>query len=147
MKIVYFTRRPIVTPTDWAASPTLEELLSTADFVSLHVPGGAPTRHLIDRERLELMPRHAILVNTSRGEVVDEAALGAALAAGRIAAAGLDVYEDEPRVNPLLLSLENVVLLPHLGSATAKARLAMGLRVIENLTAFFDGRTPPDLVT
>ncbi len=125
---------------------TVDALLEQADFVSLHCPGGAATHHLIDAARIQRMQRHAILINTARGTVVDEKALAAALAAGRIAGAGLDVYEAEPKVEPALLALENVVLLPHLGSATTETRLAMGMRVAANLDAFFAGQAPPDRV-
>lgn len=125
---------------------SLEELLAAADFVSLHVPASSATRHLIGARALSLMQRHAILVNTARGEVVDESALAAALREDRIAAAGLDVYEHEPRVHPDLIGVENVVLLPHLGSATIEAREAMGRRALENLRAFFAGEPVPDPV-
>jgi len=124
----------------------LDTLVAAADFLSLHVPGGAETRHLIDARRLALMKSTAHLVNTARGDVVDEAALGTALANGTIAGAALDVYIDEPRVNPALLDLENAVLLPHLGSATRETREAMGMKVLANLEAFFDGRELPDRV-
>jgi lactate dehydrogenase-like 2-hydroxyacid dehydrogenase len=117
-----------------------------SDVVSLHCPGGAETHHLIDARRLALMKPSAVLVNTARGTVVDEAALADALATRRIAAAGLDVYEREPIVNAALLGLENVVLLPHLGSATLDTRTAMGMRVAENLDAWFDGATLRDPV-
>ena len=123
------------------------EMLERADFVSLHCPGGAETRHLMNAARLARMKPGAILINTSRGDVIDEAALAEALAAGAIAGAGLDVYEDEPRVAPALLALENVVvLLPNLGSATEETRIAMGLRMLENARAFFAGEQPPDRV-
>jgi lactate dehydrogenase-like 2-hydroxyacid dehydrogenase len=125
----------------------LEELLERADIVSLHVPGGEGTYHLIDRARLAQMRSNAILINTARGRVVDEPALAAALNNGVIAAAGLDVYEDEPLVHPDLLACENAVLLPHLGSATLDARVAMGMRVISNLDAFFGGMEPSDRVS
>jgi lactate dehydrogenase-like 2-hydroxyacid dehydrogenase len=118
---------------------SVDELVATCDVISLHCPGGASTFHLINAERLRLMKRSAVLINTARGPVVDEAALVAALAEGRIAAAGLDVYEDEPRVHPGLLALENAVLLPHLGSATLETRTAMGMRVAQNLEAHFAG--------
>jgi lactate dehydrogenase-like 2-hydroxyacid dehydrogenase len=120
-----------------AYRPSLEALLAEADLVSLHCPGGAATRHLISEARLRLMKPTAILVNTARGTVVDEAALARALAEGRIAAAGLDVFEREPQVPAELLGLENVVLLPHMGSATVETRTAMGLRVAANLESFF----------
>jgi len=128
----------------WCAS--LNDLLPIADFVSLHCPATPETRHLMNAERLGRMRKDAFLINTSRGDVVDEAALAAALAAGTIAGAGLDVYEAEPKVTPALLAQDNVVLLPHLGSATRETRRAMGLRVVENISAFFAGRPPPDRV-
>jgi glyoxylate reductase len=114
--------------------------------VSLHTPATPETHHLIDSRRLALMRPDAILINTARGAVVDEAALANALAGGTLAAAGLDVYEAEPKVHPALLNLEQVVLLPHLGSATETARLAMGNAVLANLEAFFSGQVPPDQV-
>jgi lactate dehydrogenase-like 2-hydroxyacid dehydrogenase len=118
---------------------SVDELVAVCDVVSLHCPGGASTFHLINAERLRLMKRSAVLINTARGPVVDEAALVAALTERRIAAAGLDVYEEEPRVHPGLLALENAVLLPHLGSATVETRTAMGMRVAQNLEAYFAG--------
>lgn len=126
--------------------PTLDALAAEADVLSMHTPGGPATRHLINAERLGLMKPTAILINTSRGSVIDEAALAEALAAGRIASAGLDVFEHEPIVNPALLALENVVLLPHLGSATIEARTRMGMQAADNLDAFFSGAEPPDRV-
>jgi lactate dehydrogenase-like 2-hydroxyacid dehydrogenase len=126
--------------------PTLEALLENADVVSLHTPGGEATRHMIDARRLALLKPSAILINTSRGSVVDEGALAAALQEHRILAAGLDVYEREPMVHPQLLGLENAVLLPHLGSATVETRTAMGMQMVDNLDAYFDGRPPPNRV-
>lgn len=149
MKILFHNRSRLGTEALGKLKATqceLDELLSRADFVSLHCPGGTQNRHLINAERLASMPRHAFLINTARGEVVDEAALAAALRQGRIAGAALDVYEHEPHLHPELLALENVVLLPHLGSATTETRVAMGMRVLDNLRAFFAGRQPPDLV-
>lgn len=125
---------------------SLAELLGRADFVSLHVTATRETRHLIDAAALRAMQPHAILINTARGEVVDEAALVTALREGWIAAAGLDVYEREPAIDPGLLALENAVLLPHLGSATIEAREAMGRRALANLRAFFAGGPVPDPV-
>ncbi|HEV8444731.1 MAG TPA: NAD(P)-dependent oxidoreductase, partial [Steroidobacteraceae bacterium] len=125
---------------------SLAPLLATSDIVSLHCPGGASTRHLLNRQALECMKPTAILINTARGSVVDEGALADALSRGVIAAAGLDVYEGEPAVHPDLLSLENVVLLPHLGSATVQTRTAMGMRAADNLDAFFNGAVPPNRV-
>lgn len=125
---------------------SLDALLPRADFVSLHCPGGAANRHLIDGRRLDLMKPDAYLINTARGEVVDEAALAQALWFGCIAGAGLDVFDGEPKVRAELLGCDNAVLLPHLGSATKETREAMGLRVVENITDFFEGREPRDLV-
>lgn len=125
---------------------TIEGLLPQCDFVSLHCPGGAANRHLINARRLDLMKPTAFLINTARGEVVDEHALAQSLWFGTIAGAGLDVFEREPQVPEALLNADNLVLLPHLGSATRETREAMGFRVLENLTAFFDGRTPRDRV-
>jgi glyoxylate reductase len=125
----------------------LDALLPLADVVSLHVPLTAETRHLVDARRLALMKSSAILVNTARGPVVDEAALAAALGAGTIAGAGLDVYEREPEVTEALLGMENVVLAPHLGSATRDTRVAMGMLCVEALRAvLLEGRTPANAV-
>jgi lactate dehydrogenase-like 2-hydroxyacid dehydrogenase len=150
MRIVYNSRRRVEQSIEAECSAsfidTVDELVATSDVISLHCPGGAQTHHLINAGRLRLMKRSAVLVNTARGTVVDETALAQALAAGQIAAAGLDVFEREPVVNPGLLALENVVLLPHLGSATLETRTAMGLRVAENLEAFFDGKPLRDPV-
>ena len=149
MRLVYACRTPL--PAGEAAlldavPLELDAVFSAADVVSLHVPSNAATHHLVDRRRLALMRRHGILINTSRGGVVDEVALVEALERGEIAAAGLDVYEAEPRVSPGLLALDNVVLLPHLGSATVESRTAMGMRACENLVAWSEGRPLPDRV-
>jgi len=150
MRILYHSRRRVspaveaVTGAVHCATP--EELLGQADFVSLHCPGGAETRHLLDAARLGLMRRSAFLINTARGEIILEDALVDALRTGRIAGAGLDVYEHEPRVPAGLADLPNVVLLPHLGSATLETRVAMGMRVAENLDRFFAGLEPHDRV-
>ncbi|BBL81124.1 D-glycerate dehydrogenase [Rubrobacter xylanophilus] len=124
----------------------LEELLRESDFVSLHVPLTPETRHLIGERELSLMKPAAVLVNTARGPVVDEAALAAALARGRIFAAGLDVYEREPEVHPALLGLENVVLAPHIGSASIETRNRMAALAAENLLAALSGQRPPNPV-
>jgi len=121
---------------------SLDELLVSSDVISIHVPGGTDTRHLIDRKRLARMKRSAILVNTSRGSVVDEEALAWALKERLIAAAALDVYEREPDVHKELLSMENVILAPHLGSATRETRTAMADLAVENVLAVLDGRPP-----
>ena len=125
---------------------TLDELLERSDIVSLHVPARAETRKLVDAARLGRMRPGSILVNTARGDLVDENALMDALQHGPLAAAGLDVFEGEPVVNARLVALENVVLLPHIGSATTASRIAMGERVLANLDAFFRGGTPPDRI-
>ncbi len=126
--------------------PSVEAVLAEADFVSLHCPAMPETRHLINAARLKQMRPDAFLINTARGDVVDEAALVDALKAGTIAGAGLDVFEKEPTVTPDLLTMENVVLLPHLGSATLETRVAMGMRAIENLKLFFAGQPVRDRV-
>lgn len=125
---------------------TVEDVLAASDFVSLHCPGGAENRHLMNADRFAAMKPSAFLINTARGDVVDEAALIAALEQGTIRGAGLDVYEAEPNVPERLKALDNVVLLPHLGSATEETRTAMGMKVVDNITAFFAGREPPDRV-
>jgi lactate dehydrogenase-like 2-hydroxyacid dehydrogenase len=128
------------------ARETLEQVLEESDFVSLHCPASPETRHLMNRERLARMRRSAFLVNTARGDIVDEAALVEALADGTIAGAGLDVYEREPEISRELLAMENVVLFPHLGSATHETRIAMGRRAVENLRLFFSGAPLRDRV-
>jgi lactate dehydrogenase-like 2-hydroxyacid dehydrogenase len=126
--------------------PTLASLLASADFVSLHCPATPETRHLMDAAALAQMRPGAFLVNTSRGEIVDEHALAAAIADGHLGGAGLDVYENEPLVSPALSDLPNVVLLPHLGSATIESRVAMGMRAVANIDAYLAGHEPPDRV-
>ena len=148
MRVRYVSRtaRPDAAEVGATAAPSLDALLAESDVVSIHAPATPATRHLIDADALARMRPHASLVNTARGDLVDEEALAAALRAGTIAGAGLDVYEREPRVHPDLLGMENVVLLPHLGSATRETRRAMGERALANLVAFFDGREPADRV-
>ncbi len=143
---VCFASRAAPPPPDGAERRELPELLAASDFVSLHVPLTPETSHLIDAEALALMKPGAILVNTSRGAVVDTAALIEALRSGRLAAAGLDVYEDEPRVPAELRELPNTVLLPHIGSATAATRDAMARLVAQNVISVLDGREPPAAV-
>jgi lactate dehydrogenase-like 2-hydroxyacid dehydrogenase len=128
------------------ACESIEAVLEASDFVSLHTPGGADTKHLMNAERFAGMKAGAYLINTSRGDVIDEAALVQALRSGAIAGAGLDVFEGEPKVNPELIGMENVVLLPHLGSATIETRVAMGMTVLKNAEAFFAGEAPPNRV-
>lgn len=129
------------------AMPTLEALLAESEIVSLHVPGSAATHRMINARALAMMPPGAYLINTARGSVVDTDALVNALVSGHLAGAGLDVYPHEPEVDRRLLGMEQVTLLPHLGSATREGREAMGFRAMANLEAFFDGRNPPDIVT
>lgn len=147
MKILYFGRRP--SPEIEALggrSVPFDSLISESDFVSVHVPFSSETRHMIDAQVLERMKPTAYLINTSRGPVVDEASLVSALRSGRIAGAGLDVYEDEPRMAAGLGELPNTVLLPHLGSATIATRAAMSRIAAENLVAVLKGRKPANLV-
>lgn len=125
---------------------TIEEVLQEADFVSLHCPGGKETYHLINKERLALMKPGAFLINSARGDVIDPKALINALKNGTIAGAGLDVYEGEPKVQEEFLTMNNVVLFPHLGSASMETRVAMGMRAIENVNAYFNGEKPRDRV-
>ena len=124
----------------------LDDMLADIDILSINCPYTPETRHLIDADRLGLLGRDVYVINTSRGEIIDEAALADALEAGTIAGAGLDVYENEPEIEPRLLKLDNIVLLPHLGSATFEGREAMGDKVIANIRIWADGHRPPDQV-
>jgi lactate dehydrogenase-like 2-hydroxyacid dehydrogenase len=150
MPLLYYSRRTadreISEETGAVRCDSLAELLGACDFVSLHCPSTSATHHLMGAEQFRLMRSTAFLVNTARGEVVDENALIAALAEGQIAGAALDVYEHEPHVPADLLSLPNVVTLPHLGSATQSARVAMGERALANIEAWFRGEPPPDRI-
>lgn len=146
MPVLYHTRRTVDSAVDWtgvARQAPLEDLLRQADVVSIHVPYLADTHHLIDAARLRQMKRTAFLINTARGSIVDEVALVEALRSGVIAGAGLDVFEHEPALAPGLIELPNVVLAPHLGSATVEARTAMADLAVENLLAALAGRRPP----
>ena len=125
---------------------SLDQMLAHMDLISINCPQTPETWHLLDARRLDLLPRHAVIVNTARGGIIDEGALADRLANGTIAGAGLDVYEAEPRIHPKLLGLDNVVLAPHLGSATGEGRVAMGEKVVINIKAYADGHTPPDRV-
>lgn len=150
MKILYFKPSPadqaVVDALQAVRCDSLEALLAQADYVSLHCPGGKETRHLINAERLRQMKATAHLINTARGDVVDSQALIEALREQRIAGAGLDVYEGEPHLHPGFLTLDNVALLPHLGSATLSTRTAMGEKVLTNLDAYFNSQALPDRV-
>jgi len=126
--------------------PTLASLLGVSDVLSLHAPSTPETRNLIDTTTLALLPAGAILVNTARGDLVDDEAVIAALTSGRLRAAGLDVFRGEPQLHPAYVSLPNAFLLPHMGSATEETRAAMGHRCLDNLEAFFAGREPADRI-
>jgi glyoxylate reductase len=140
MEVVYHTRRPVDIPGEHLP---LDRLLATADVVSLHCPLTAATHHLIDQKALTKMKRTAYLINTARGPVVDEAALAWALQQRLIAGAALDVYEKEPEVHPGLLGLENVMLIPHIASATTETRTAMADLAVSNVLAVLSGAPPP----
>ena len=126
--------------------PSLDQMLANMDIISVNCPHTPATYHLLSRRRLKLLKPQAYIVNTSRGEVVDENVLAELLETGALAGAGLDVFEQEPAVNPKLLKLDNVVLIPHMGSATIEGRQAMGEKVIINIRTFADGHKPPDRV-
>jgi glyoxylate reductase len=126
--------------------PELDALLATADILTLHTPRNADSENLLDARRLGLLRRHVYLINTSRGGILDEDALVDALEAGRLAGAGLDVWRHEPAIDPRLLALSNVVMTPHMGSATYEGRVATGERVIQNIRMWADGHRPPDQV-
>lgn len=150
MDVIVYNRSPVDTAKLAAFGArqveSIDALLPQCDFVSLHCPGGAANRHLMNGRRFDLMKEDAYLINTARGEVIDEHALSQALTFNTIGGAALDVFDGEPRINPDLKELDNLVMLPHLGSATREAREAMGFRVLENLDAFFEGREPRDRV-
>ena len=150
LSVHYHNRKPVHPETEAELEATywesLEQMLARVDIVSVNCPHTSATNHLLSRERLSLMQRSAYLVNTSRGEVVDEIALADLLAQRHIAGAGLDVYSSEPEIPVGLRDLPNVVLLPHIGSATIEGRLQMGDKVIINVQTFWDGHNPPDRV-
>jgi len=148
MRIAYYARRRADAKTESGLKAEyyseLKDLLQASDVVSLHIPGGDETANLIDDAALAQMKRGAYLINTARGPVVDHEALARALQSGQLAGAGLDVYPAEPQVPQCLLGLENAVLLPHLGSANAETRIAMGMRALANVEAFAKGAELPD---
>ena len=146
MRVVFHNRSTVSGLEFPAEQLPLPEVLAQADFVVLAVPGGGASRHLIGAPQLATMKRDGFLINIARGDVVDESALIAALQGGGIAGAGLDVYEREPQVPAALVALENVVLLPHLGTAAEEVRTAMALRALDNLLAWRAGREPGDRV-
>lgn len=150
MSIHYHNRRRVYPDVEQELEATywesLDQMLARMDVVSINCPHTPATYHLLSERRLKLLRPHCYIVNTSRGEVIDEAALTKMLSKGEIAGAGLDVFEHEPAVNPKLLRLDNVVLLPHMGSATIEGRIDMGEKVIINIKTFVDGHAPPDRV-
>ena len=125
---------------------SLDQMLARMDVISIHCPHTPATFHLLSARRLALLQPHAYVINTARGNVIDEAVLTRLLASGAIAGAGLDVYEHEPAITPKLLELDNVVLLPHIGSNTIEGRVATGEKVLINIRAHVDGHAPPDRV-
>lgn len=147
MKVVFHNRSRVADPGVAATQlNSAQEVVAQADIVVVCVPGGAGTHHLIDAGIFAAMRPHAIFINIARGDVVDETALISALSSGKIAGAGLDVYEFEPRVPPALIAMENVTLLPHLGTAALEVREAMGMMAMDNIEAFAQGKPPPNLV-
>jgi glyoxylate reductase len=150
LSIHYHNRKPVsprvaeeLEATYWES---LDQMLARMDVVSVNCPHTPGTYHLLSARRLKLLQPHAIVVNTARGEIIDEAALAGMLERGELAGAGLDVYEHEPTVNPKLLKLPNVVCLPHMSSATIEGRIEMGEKVIINIRSWMDGHKPPDRV-
>ncbi|QGZ35379.1 2-hydroxyacid dehydrogenase [Stappia indica] len=150
MSIHYHNRRRVSEAVEESLEATywesLDQMLARMDVVSIHCPHTPATYHLLSARRLKLMKPEAYIVNTARGEVIDEAALIRQLDAGQLAGAGLDVFEHEPAVNPKLVASTKVVLLPHMGSATVEGRIDMGEKVIINIKTFMDGHRPPDRV-
>jgi len=150
MQIHYHNRNRVHEETERELEATywesLDQMLARMDIVSVNCPHTPGTYHLLSARRLKLLQPQSIVVNTARGEVIDENALTRMLIAGEIAGAGLDVFEHEPAVNPKLLAMDNVVLLPHMGSATIEGRNDMGEKVIINIKTFVDGHAPPDRV-
>jgi len=148
MEIHYYNRTRLASEIEQSAQyhPGYESLLPNCDFLSLHCPATPETHRLLNAERIALLPDGAIVVNAARGSVVDEGALMAALKSGKLAAAGLDVFDNEPHINSAFRELENVFLMPHVGSATRETRNAMGFMVIDNLKAIFADQEPPNRV-
>ena len=150
MSIHYHNRRPVHPDVEAELEATyhesLDQMLSRMDFITVHCPHTPATYHLLSARRLKLMQPHAYIVNTARGEIIDEVALIRMLRNKELAGAALDVFENEPRVNPKLLQLDNVILLPHLGSATLEGRIGMGECVLINIKSFVDGHKPPNRV-
>ena len=132
--------------TDPPTPKNLDFMISQCDIISIHCPYTPETFHLLSKKRLKLLKRNCIVINTSRGEIIDEQALASLLFKKKIGGAGLDVFEHEPEITQKLLESDNVILLPHISSATIESRIAMGDRVIKNIISFADGKTPPDVI-
>jgi lactate dehydrogenase-like 2-hydroxyacid dehydrogenase len=145
MRVLYHNRRPSPEAADVGAEfvGSLDDLLSQSDVLSLHCPLTPETKNLLNAARIARLPDNAYVVNTARGGLVDDDALITALQSGKLAGAGLDVFNNEPRVDERYRTLQNVFLLPHVGSATIETRIAMGMRAIDNIEAVFEGREPP----
>jgi glyoxylate reductase len=150
MSIHYHNRHPVHPEIEQELEATywqdIDQMISRMDIISINCPYTPETHHLLSRDRLSKMPNHSYLVNAARGGIVDETALTELLAQGQIAGAGLDVYENEPDITSALMAMPNVVLLPHIGSATIEGRLSMGDKVIINIRTYIDGHSPPDRV-
>lgn len=148
MEIHYYNRHRLDAQTESGATyhGNLDTMLAVSDVLALHCPATPETERLIDAQKLALLPDGAIVVNAARGSVVDEAALVAALQSGKLAAAGLDVFDNEPQIDPIWRQLDNVFLLPHVGSATRETRSAMGFMMLDDLDAIFAGREPKNRV-
>jgi glyoxylate reductase len=150
LQIHYHNRKPVHDSIEEALEATywesLDQMLARMDMISVNCPHTPATYHLLSARRLKLMRPDAIIVNTARGEIIDENALARMLEAGDLGGVGLDVFEHEPAVNPRLLKCKNAVLLPHMGSATIEGRIDMGEKVIINIKTFSDGHAPPDRV-
>ncbi len=149
MELHYHSRSKVAAEVEFGARfhARFEDMLPFCDFISIHCASTPETRGMISERTISMLPRGAIVVNTARGDIVDDGALIAALTDGRLAAAGLDVFRNEPDIDPRYRSLDNVFLLPHLGSATPATRSAMGMRAVDNIASFFRGERPRDLLT
>ena len=149
MKIHYHNRSRLIPDLEKGAiyHEKPEDLLQISEFLSLNCPMTQEMKYFLNAERINLMPKNAVVVNSARGGLIDDEAMIAALKSGRLFAAGLDVFDDEPKVNPFYRELDNVFMTPHIGSATVETRNAMGFRALDNLDQFFSGRVPKDLIT
>ncbi|MGE3829719.1 MAG: NAD(P)-dependent oxidoreductase, partial [Parvibaculaceae bacterium] len=149
MTLHYHNRKPIAPDLTSGATyhARFEDMLPHCDFLSVNCASTPETRSIVNRETIAKLPDGAIVVNSARGDIIDDDALIEALTSGKLAAAGLDVFRNEPKIDPRYRKLPNVFLLPHLGSATRNTRIAMGMRAADNLDAFFAGKKPRDLLT